>query len=345
MLSNYDCGPEYFLTRLVPAPHSDDCNPLFVRGLERAAHRGIDEGFKSCQNPVVWRNKEITDRRQWKQRWFCEKNLGLRIPLIEQPDFGCKEGDIVIRILIRCILKTSLNESVDLWNLRSFRHLSQATRYQFVITLLLIQPYVIVYSGVEMARTRGRPANRRNNNDNTGNIDPALLAAVNQAVENAIAQSVPQAVANALQNNRRENNNEQPENNDQPENNQPENNAPAAHVLLERFQKQKPESFRDAPTPLDAENWIAHLEKIFDVLEITDNQKTSLNESVDLWNLRSFRHLSQATRYQFIITLLLIQPYVIVYSGVEIGAAGDDELTQVRGITGYSEKAEPFCHG
>ncbi|KAD4584558.1 hypothetical protein E3N88_22159 [Mikania micrantha] len=97
-----------------------------------------------------------------------------------------------------------------------------------------------------MARTRGRPANRRNDNDNTRNIDPALLAAVNQAVENAIAQSVPQAVANALQNNRREPNNEQPENNDAPVNDQPENNAPAAHVLLERFQKQKPESFRDA---------------------------------------------------------------------------------------------------
>ncbi|KAD6119127.1 hypothetical protein E3N88_10398 [Mikania micrantha] len=80
-----------------------------------------------------------------------------------------------------------------------------------------------------MARTRGRPANRRNNNDNTRNIDPTLLAAVNQAVENAIAQSVPQAVANALQNNRQEHNNEQPTNNDQPENNQPENNAPAAH--------------------------------------------------------------------------------------------------------------------
>ncbi|KAD2805287.1 hypothetical protein E3N88_38664 [Mikania micrantha] len=68
----------------------------------------------------------------------------------------------------------------------------------------------------QMARTRGRPANRRNDNDNTRNIDPALLAAVNQAVENAIAQSVPQAVANALQNNRREPNNEQPENNDAP---------------------------------------------------------------------------------------------------------------------------------
>ncbi|KAD2805197.1 hypothetical protein E3N88_38574 [Mikania micrantha] len=123
-----------------------------------------------------------------------------------------------------------------------------------------------------MVRTRGRPANRRNNNDNTGNIDPALLAPVNQAVENAIAQSVPQAIANTLQNNRPEHNNELLEKNDQPENNHPENNAPAAHVLLKKFQKQKPESFRDAPKPLDAENWIAHLEKLFDVLETTNNQ-------------------------------------------------------------------------
>ncbi|KAK9065033.1 hypothetical protein SSX86_016416 [Deinandra increscens subsp. villosa] len=137
-----------------------------------------------------------------------------------------------------------------------------------------------------------------NNNANLGNIDPALLAAINQAVAAAVAQSVPQAVAAALQGQPGGNNNAQPggnnnaqpggnnnaqpggNNNAQPggNNNQPGNDAhvAAAHLLLERFQKQKPESFRDAATPIDAEHWIAHLEKIFDVLEATDNQKVRL---------------------------------------------------------------------
>ncbi|GKD26880.1 hypothetical protein Tco_1233094, partial [Tanacetum coccineum] len=48
------------------------------------------------------------------------------------------------------------------------------------------------------------------------------------------------------------------------------------HLLLERFQKQKPNSFSRAPTPIDAENWIDHLEKIFEVLECTKNQQVHL---------------------------------------------------------------------
>ncbi|GJY28540.1 putative reverse transcriptase domain-containing protein [Tanacetum coccineum] len=38
------------------------------------------------------------------------------------------------------------------------------------------------------------------------------------------------------------------------------------HVWLERFQKQKPQTFSSASTPVEAENWIAHIEKIFEVL-------------------------------------------------------------------------------
>nr|GFC87960.1 hypothetical protein [Tanacetum cinerariifolium] len=33
---------------------------------------------------------------------------------------------------------------------------------------------------------------------------------------------------------------------------------------FERFNKQKPHSFEKAITPVDAENWISHMEKIFD---------------------------------------------------------------------------------
>nr|GEU57350.1 ribonuclease H-like domain-containing protein [Tanacetum cinerariifolium] len=38
------------------------------------------------------------------------------------------------------------------------------------------------------------------------------------------------------------------------------------HTWLERFNKQKPRSFEKATAPVDAENWISHMEKIFDVM-------------------------------------------------------------------------------
>nr|GEY20157.1 hypothetical protein [Tanacetum cinerariifolium] len=39
------------------------------------------------------------------------------------------------------------------------------------------------------------------------------------------------------------------------------------HTWLERFNKQKPYSFAKAIAPVDAENWISHMEKIFDVMD------------------------------------------------------------------------------
>ncbi|GJR09672.1 hypothetical protein Tco_0792324 [Tanacetum coccineum] len=39
------------------------------------------------------------------------------------------------------------------------------------------------------------------------------------------------------------------------------------HTWLERFNKQKPRSFEKAVAPVDAENWISHMEKIFDVMD------------------------------------------------------------------------------
>nr|GEX98738.1 nucleic acid-binding, OB-fold protein [Tanacetum cinerariifolium] len=38
------------------------------------------------------------------------------------------------------------------------------------------------------------------------------------------------------------------------------------HTWLERLNKQKPHSFEKATAPVDAENWISHMEKIFDVM-------------------------------------------------------------------------------
>nr|GFC60176.1 hypothetical protein [Tanacetum cinerariifolium] len=48
------------------------------------------------------------------------------------------------------------------------------------------------------------------------------------------------------------------------------------HTWLERFNKQKPHSFEMATAPVDAENWIFHMEKIFDVMGCEDAFKTRL---------------------------------------------------------------------
>nr|GFC41739.1 hypothetical protein [Tanacetum cinerariifolium] len=48
------------------------------------------------------------------------------------------------------------------------------------------------------------------------------------------------------------------------------------HTWLERFKKQKPHSFEKATAPVDAENWISDMEKIFDVMGYEDAFKTRL---------------------------------------------------------------------
>nr|GFB78585.1 zinc finger, CCHC-type, retrotransposon Gag domain protein [Tanacetum cinerariifolium] len=56
-----------------------------------------------------------------------------------------------------------------------------------------------------------------------------------------------------------------------------ENPPPATiHTWLERFNKQKPYSFEKATAPVDAEIWISHMEKIFDVMGCEDAFKTRL---------------------------------------------------------------------
>nr|GFB15127.1 zinc finger, CCHC-type, retrotransposon Gag domain protein [Tanacetum cinerariifolium] len=48
------------------------------------------------------------------------------------------------------------------------------------------------------------------------------------------------------------------------------------HTWLERFNKQKPNSFEKATAPVDAEIWMSHMEKIFDVMGCEDAFKTRL---------------------------------------------------------------------
>ncbi|GKC72252.1 retrotransposon protein, putative, ty3-gypsy subclass, partial [Tanacetum coccineum] len=51
---------------------------------------------------------------------------------------------------------------------------------------------------------------------------------------------------------------------------------PTIHIWLERFGKHKPRSFSTATTPVDAENLIAYIEKIFEVLGCADEFKARL---------------------------------------------------------------------
>nr|GFD03200.1 zinc finger, CCHC-type, retrotransposon Gag domain protein [Tanacetum cinerariifolium] len=46
------------------------------------------------------------------------------------------------------------------------------------------------------------------------------------------------------------------------------------HVWIERFTKLKPLVFRSAATLAEAEDWITHMEKLFQVLSCPDNFKT-----------------------------------------------------------------------
>ncbi|GJZ70667.1 putative nucleotidyltransferase, ribonuclease H [Tanacetum coccineum] len=119
-----------------------------------------------------------------------------------------------------------------------------------------------------------RRSNGSNNNENARVLNPATLNAVNQAVATAVAHRLPRALTEALQayHNVVENNNE----NSNTTRNDPNSNQPTMHLLLERFQKQKPNSFSVAPTSIDAENWIDHLEKIFEYSNIRQKPSESI---------------------------------------------------------------------
>ncbi|PWA39973.1 zinc finger, CCHC-type, Retrotransposon gag domain protein [Artemisia annua] len=73
---------------------------------------------------------------------------------------------------------------------------------------------------------------------------------------------------------------------------------------LEKFGKQKPRSFSSTNTPVDAENWIAHIEKIFEVLDCGDEFKARLagykleGDALNWW-----KAYKQAKGDEFILTM------------------------------------------
>nr|GEU56966.1 reverse transcriptase [Tanacetum cinerariifolium] len=100
---------------------------------------------------------------------------------------------------------------------------------------------------------------------NTRQSTPEFSGPVfNEAVQRAVNVLIPGLTAqitNELHQNGTGSNDDQP---------------PTIHTWLERFGKQKPRSFSSATSPVDAENRIANIEKLFEVLGCADEFKARL---------------------------------------------------------------------
>ncbi|GKA02720.1 putative reverse transcriptase domain-containing protein [Tanacetum coccineum] len=119
-----------------------------------------------------------------------------------------------------------------------------------------------------------RRSNRVNNE-----ADPAFTATVAQAVANLLPTLTARITDEIRQN--KNNRNNGPRRNARRVNTGGSGNDEDAqptdiHVWLERFWKEKPQTFSSASTPVEAENWIAHIEKIFEVLGCDDQFKARL---------------------------------------------------------------------
>nr|GEX35522.1 zinc finger, CCHC-type, retrotransposon Gag domain protein [Tanacetum cinerariifolium] len=121
------------------------------------------------------------------------------------------------------------------------------------------------------------PPHRRNHVNNEA--DPAFTTAVAQVVADLlltltarITDEIRQNKNNGNNGNRRNAKRVNTEGSGNDGNAQPTD----IHVWLERFQKQKPRTFSSASTPVEAENWIAHIKKIFKVLGCGDQFKARL---------------------------------------------------------------------
>ncbi|GKF57563.1 hypothetical protein Tco_0171100, partial [Tanacetum coccineum] len=119
------------------------------------------------------------------------------------------------------------------------------------------------------------PRRNRVNNE----ADPAFTAAVAHAVADLlptltarITDEIHQNENNGNNGNRRNSRRGNPGGLGNDGDAQPTN----IHVWLERFRKEKPQTFSSASTPVEAENWISHIEKIFEVLGCDDQFKAKL---------------------------------------------------------------------
>ncbi|GJU06620.1 putative reverse transcriptase domain-containing protein [Tanacetum coccineum] len=114
---------------------------------------------------------------------------------------------------------------------------------------------------------------------------PAFEAAVQRAVD-ALLHGLTTRLTNEIRQNGAGGSGDQP---------------PTIHSWLERFGKHKPRSFSSATTPVDAENWITHIEKIFEVLGCANEFKARLVsyklEGVALYWWKAFKQAKGGETY------------------------------------------------
>nr|GEU91717.1 hypothetical protein [Tanacetum cinerariifolium] len=124
------------------------------------------------------------------------------------------------------------------------------------------------------------PPRRNNRRNETPKVDLAFAAAMQQAVRALLHELTAEITAGMNNENNANNpNNVNRINKRSGGNGNGGNDGDAQatiHVWLERFQKQNPLTFSLAPTPVEAENLIAHIEKIFEVLGYDDQFKARL---------------------------------------------------------------------
>ncbi|PWA47996.1 reverse transcriptase domain-containing protein [Artemisia annua] len=81
------------------------------------------------------------------------------------------------------------------------------------------------------------------------------------------------------------------------------NNNEGIHVWIEHFNKLKPLSFKSAATPTEAEDWISHCEKMFQVVGCPDGVKTRLatfkleGDALNWWKAHAVFHKTFYKRY------------------------------------------------
>ncbi|GJW47474.1 reverse transcriptase [Tanacetum coccineum] len=117
------------------------------------------------------------------------------------------------------------------------------------------------------------PPRRRNRVNNEAY--PAFTAAIAQAIADLLPTLTARITDEICQNENNRNNVNQRNGRRGPGNDgdaQPND----IHVWLERFLKEKPQTFSSASTPVEAENRIAHIEKIFEVLGCDDQFKARI---------------------------------------------------------------------
>nr|GFB70932.1 hypothetical protein [Tanacetum cinerariifolium] len=88
------------------------------------------------------------------------------------------------------------------------------------------------------------------------------------------------------------------------------------HTWLERFNKQKPRSFEKVTAPVDAENWISHMEKIFDVMGCEDAFNTRLAERLKR-EYHSIRQTNTETSTEFMQPFLRLAGFLGAAAGTE----------------------------